>query len=130
MTPAEHEFNVRLGQRVRELRLRCGFSVKGFAILAGVGESWLRNIEKGGQGMRVSDLVKLATAGRIKVDLLPSKEPLHPFGAGDRARRRSIGLCENPACGRLLGHEGECARTHPPQPRERKGEDRAGGRAA
>lgn len=117
MTPAEHEFNVRLGQRVRELRLRCGFSVKGFAILAGVGEDWLRNIESGKQRLYVFDLVKLARAGRVKLDLLVSREPLLCIGAAERTRRRSLGLCDNASCGLLIGHDGECARPKPPQPR-------------
>ena len=59
-----------IGRRVRELRLRRGMSQDVVAGLVGKSERWLIAVEGGQDDVRVSDLVKLAAALRVRLEEL------------------------------------------------------------
>ena len=59
-----------IGRRVRELRLRRGMSQDVVAGLVGKSERWLIGVEAGRDDVKVSDLVKLAGALRVRPEEL------------------------------------------------------------
>jgi transcriptional regulator with XRE-family HTH domain len=70
--PAKHPALKRLGQRVRELRLRQDLSQEALADAARIGRSYMSGIERGVRNCSTLHLVRLARALRVGVaDLFP-----------------------------------------------------------
>ena len=61
-----------LGQRVRRLRLKKGYSQEAFADLCGVHRTFMGTVERGESNLSFHNLVKVATALGITVSQLVS----------------------------------------------------------
>jgi transcriptional regulator with XRE-family HTH domain len=61
-----------LGQRIRELRLKRGYSQEGFADLCGVHRTFMGAIERGETNLSFQNLVKVSTALEITLSQLLS----------------------------------------------------------
>ena len=66
------EILLALGQRVRELRKRKGFSQEGFADLAGVHRTWMGAVERGERNLSFHNLVLISKALGITLSRLLS----------------------------------------------------------
>lgn len=60
--PARHNYDAKIGQRVRTLRLRHNLSTGSLANRLGVSETVLRNCESGRTSFRAFDLYRVAEA--------------------------------------------------------------------
>jgi transcriptional regulator with XRE-family HTH domain len=61
-----------LGQRIRELRSKRGYSQEGFADLCGVHRTFMGSIERGETNLSFQNLVKVAAALEITLSQLVS----------------------------------------------------------
>jgi transcriptional regulator with XRE-family HTH domain len=64
------EARIKLGQRVRRLRQRHGWSQEQFALATGFGRSFTSCIERGTKDVRLSTLVRLANTFGITMKQL------------------------------------------------------------
>lgn len=70
--PAKHPALKRVGVRIRELRLHEGLSQEALADLAGIGRSYMSEIERGVRNCSTLHLLRLAHALGVRVgDLFP-----------------------------------------------------------
>ena len=68
----QQEILIALGQRVRELRKRKGFSQEAFADATGVHRTWMGAIERGERNLSFHNLVLISKALDITISQLVS----------------------------------------------------------
>jgi transcriptional regulator with XRE-family HTH domain len=67
-----HEFQTALGQRIRELRLKRGYSQESFADVCGVHRTFMGTLERGESNLSFTNLVKVSKALGITLSQLLS----------------------------------------------------------
>ena len=61
-----------IGKKIRELRLKQGFSQEELADSAGVARAYMGRVERGEQNISIQNLIKIALALKLEVgDLIP-----------------------------------------------------------
>jgi transcriptional regulator with XRE-family HTH domain len=87
----QQEILIALGQRVRELRKRKGFSKEGFADATGVHRTWMGAIERGERNLSFHNLVLISKALGITLSqLLSGLEKRAQVIARNSHSRRSL----------------------------------------
>lgn len=70
---------VKLGQRIRKLRMAAGFSQEAFAYEIGIHPNYESGIERGERNLGYINLVKIANGLRVPLsDLLDFEKPVTP----------------------------------------------------
>ena len=64
------EFNIILGNRIRNLREECGYTREKFAELADINDKYLYEIESGRKGLSAKKLYNISHAFGISMDFL------------------------------------------------------------
>jgi transcriptional regulator with XRE-family HTH domain len=79
-----------LGKRIRELRLKRGYSQEAFADLCGVHRTFMGTVERGESNISFSNLVKISTALGVTLSEMLSgleKRAARPTGDGATSAR-------------------------------------------
>lgn len=67
-----HPNLIKIGEKIRELRLAHGYSQEGFAAMVGMGRTYMGRIERGEQNISIQNLIKIAVTLRVEVgNLIP-----------------------------------------------------------
>ncbi len=73
----KHPALIKLGQKIRELRLAKGFSQESFADEVGLDRTYMGGIERGERNIAAINLIRIAKALKIEVgDLFPPSKTL------------------------------------------------------
>ena len=68
----KHQNLVKIGAKIRELRLAKGYSQEGIADASGMGRTYLGRVERGEQNISIQNLIQIAFALEVEVaELLP-----------------------------------------------------------
>jgi transcriptional regulator with XRE-family HTH domain len=87
-----------LGKRIRELRLKRGYSQEAFADLCGVHRTFMGTVERGESNISFANLVKISTALGVTLSEMLSgleKRAARPPGDGD-TKARSVKTRDEP----------------------------------
>jgi transcriptional regulator with XRE-family HTH domain len=73
----KHPALIKLGEQIRELRRRKGFSQEAFAAEVGLDRTYMGGIERGERNVAALNLIRMAKALNVEVgELFPKKERL------------------------------------------------------
>ena len=68
----KHQNLVKLGNKIRELRIARGYSQEGVADAAGMGRTYMGRVERGEQNISIQNLIQIAFALNVEVsELIP-----------------------------------------------------------
>ena len=68
----KHQNLVKIGAKIRELRLAKGYSQEGIADASGMGRTYMGRVERGEQNISIQNLIQIAFALEVEVaELLP-----------------------------------------------------------
>lgn len=68
----KHPNLVAIGNRIRELRTKQGYSQEGIADKAGMGRTYMGRVERGEQNISIQNLIQIAFALKVEVgELIP-----------------------------------------------------------
>ena len=68
----KHPNLVKIGDKIRELRVAKGFSQEGIADAAGMGRTYMGRVERGEQNISIQNLIQIAFALNVEVkELIP-----------------------------------------------------------
>lgn len=68
----KHHNLVKIGSKIKELRLAKGYSQEGIADAAGMGRTYMGRVERGEQNISIQNLIQIAFALNVEVrELLP-----------------------------------------------------------
>lgn len=69
----KHQNLIKIGCKIRELRLAKGYSQEGIADAAGMGRTYMGRVERGEQNISIQNLIQIAFALDVEVSkLIPS----------------------------------------------------------
>jgi len=66
----KHHNLIKIGSKIRELRLAKGYSQEGIADAAGMGRTYMGRVERGEQNISIQNLIQIAFALRVEVGAL------------------------------------------------------------
>lgn len=66
----KHQNLVKIGTKIRELRLARGYSQEGIADAAGMGRTYMGRVERGEQNISIQNLIQIAFALNVEVGAL------------------------------------------------------------
>ncbi|KTC65127.1 Regulatory protein munI (plasmid) [Legionella adelaidensis] len=69
----KHHNLVKIGSKIRELRLAKGYSQEGIADAAGMGRTYMGRVERGEQNISIQNLIQIAFALNVEVEALIPK---------------------------------------------------------
>lgn len=69
----KHQNLVKIGLKIKALRIAKGYSQEGIADAAGMGRTYLGRIERGEQNISIQNLIQIAFALNVDVGLLVPK---------------------------------------------------------
>lgn len=69
----KHHNLVKIGSKIRELRLAKGYSQEGIADAAGMGRTYMGRVERGEQNISIQNLIQIAFALNVEVEELIPK---------------------------------------------------------
>ncbi|HFF3080427.1 helix-turn-helix transcriptional regulator [Legionella pneumophila serogroup 1] len=73
----KHPNLIKIGNKIRELRVSKGYSQEGIADAAGMGRTYMGRVERGEQNISIQNLIQIAFALNVEVSfLLPSLSEL------------------------------------------------------
>lgn len=73
----KHSQLILLGQQIRQIREKQGYSQEGFAAEVGIDRSYMGSIERGERNIAALNLIKIAKALRVEVgELFPPMKKL------------------------------------------------------
>ena len=68
----KHQNLIKIGTKIRELRLARGYSQEGIADLSGMGRTYMGRVERGEQNISIQNLIQIAFALGVEVgELIP-----------------------------------------------------------
>jgi transcriptional regulator with XRE-family HTH domain len=68
----KHQNLVKLGNKIRELRVIKGYSQEGIADASGMGRTYMGRVERGEQNISIQNLIQIAFALNVEVsELIP-----------------------------------------------------------
>ena len=69
----KHQNLIKIGAKIRELRLAGGYSQEGIADASGMGRTYMGRIERGEQNISIQNLIQIAFALGVEVgQLIPN----------------------------------------------------------
>ena len=66
----KHQNLIKLGNKIRELRITRGYSQEGIADAAGMGRTYMGRVERGEQNISIQNLIQIAFALNVEVGVL------------------------------------------------------------
>ncbi|HBD7309399.1 TPA: helix-turn-helix transcriptional regulator [Legionella pneumophila] len=73
----KHPNLIKIGDKIRELRISKGYSQEGIADAAGMGRTYMGHVERGEQNISIQNLIQIAFALDVEVGvLIPSLNEL------------------------------------------------------
>ncbi len=73
----KHPNLIKIGDKIRELRISKGYSQEGIADAAGMGRTYMGRVERGEQNISIQNLIQIAFALDVEVGvLIPSLNEL------------------------------------------------------
>lgn len=66
----KHQNLIKIGSKIRELRLAKGYSQEGIADAAGMGRTYMGRVERGEQNISIQNLIQIAFALKVEVGAL------------------------------------------------------------
>ncbi|HAT2040432.1 TPA: helix-turn-helix transcriptional regulator [Legionella pneumophila] len=66
----KHSNLIKLGDKIRELRISKGYSQEGIADAAGMGRTYMGRVERGEQNISIQNLIQIAFALNVEVGFL------------------------------------------------------------
>lgn len=73
----KHKNLVKLGNKIRELRIARGYSQEGIADAASMGRTYMGRVERGEQNISIQNLIQIAFALNVEIsDLIPKLKEL------------------------------------------------------
>ena len=66
----KHPNLIKIGSKIRELRLAKGYSQERIADAAGMGRTYMGRVERGEQNISIQNLIQIAFALNVEVDML------------------------------------------------------------
>lgn len=70
MMKEKHHNLIKIGSKIRELRLAKGYSQEGIADASGMGRTYMGSVERGEQNISIQNLIQIAFALRVEVGML------------------------------------------------------------
>ncbi|WP_133128540.1 helix-turn-helix domain-containing protein [Legionella nagasakiensis] len=68
----KHPNLIKIGSKIRELRISKGYSQEGIADAAGMGRTYMGRVERGEQNISIQNLIQIAFALNVEVsELIP-----------------------------------------------------------
>lgn len=73
----KHPNLIKLGLKIRELRISKGYSQEGIADASGMGRTYMGRVERGEQNISIQNLIQIAFALKVEVgELIPNLSDL------------------------------------------------------
>lgn len=66
----KHPNLIKIGDKIRELRISKGYSQEGIADAAGMGRTYMGRVERGEQNISIQNLIQIAFALDVEVGVL------------------------------------------------------------
>ena len=66
----KHQNLIKIGYKIRELRLAQGYSQEGIADASGMGRTYMGRVERGEQNISIKNLIQIAFALNVEVGVL------------------------------------------------------------
>lgn len=66
----KHQNLIKIGLKIRNLRLNKGYSQEGIADAAGMGRTYMGRVERGEQNISIQNLIQIAFALNVEVGVL------------------------------------------------------------